>query len=188
MYDRTGPSVLFHSLHHAFKRQVDAEQKAFGVEDLGAPIILLTLYYMDRKGQKLSQRELAKRLRRSPATVAVSLKSMERGGYVVREQDEKDQRRNLVSITEKGKQTMERCNRAFQAADEQLFAGFTPQEKEQITGFFIRMLQNLGVTDPEKERPPFPPPPGMEPHGPDCPRAGQPPHEPEKKECDHSQW
>ena len=39
MYDKTGPSVLFHSLHHAFKRQVDAEQKAQGVEDLGAPII-----------------------------------------------------------------------------------------------------------------------------------------------------
>lgn len=162
MYDKTGPSVLFHSLHHAFKRQVDAEQKAQGVEDLGAPIILLTLYHTDRKGQKLSQRELARRLRLSPATVAVSLRSMEKGGYVLREVDEKDQRRNLVSITEKGRQTMERCNRAFRAADKRLFADFTPEEKQQLTGFFIRMLRNLGVTDPEEEHPPFPPPPNAE--------------------------
>lgn len=161
MYDKTGPSVLFHSLHHAFKRQVDAEQRAQGVEDLGAPIILLTLYYTDRKGQKLSQRELARRLRLSPATVAVSLKSMEKGGYVTRAPDEADQRRNLVSITDKGKEAMERCNRAFRAADERLFADFTPEEKEQLTGFFIRMLRNLGVTDPEKERP-YPPPPDLE--------------------------
>lgn len=173
MYDKTGPSVLFHSLHHAFKRQVDAEQRAQGVEDLGAPIILLTLYYTDRKGQKLSQRELARRLRLSPATVAVSLKSMEKGGYVTRETDETDQRRNLVSITDKGKETLERCNRAFRAADERLFADFTPREKEQLTGFFIRMLRNLGVTDPEKERPPFPPPAGGD---------------MEEKERDHSQW
>ena len=57
---------------------------------------------------------------------------------------------------------MERCNRAFRAADKRLFADFTPEEKQQLTGFFIRMLRNLGVTDPEKEHPPFPPPPNAE--------------------------
>ena len=159
MYDKTEPSVLFHSLHHAHKRQVMAEQRARGAGDLGSPLILLTLYYMECKGQKLSQRELAKRLRLSPATVAVSLKSMEKGGYVSREPDEADQRRNLVSITPKGKETMELCGQAFRAADQEMLSDFTPEEKEQLTGFFIRMLKNLGVTDPEKERPPFPPPP-----------------------------
>ena len=159
MYDKTEPSVLFHSLHHAHKRQVMAEQRARGVTDLGAPLILLTLYYMERQGQRLSQRELAKRLRLSPATVAVSLRSMEKGGYVSREADRADQRRNLVSITAKGKEATELCGQAFRAADREMLSDFTPEEKEQLTGFFIRMLKNLGVTDPEKERPPFPPPP-----------------------------
>lgn len=173
MYETTEPSVLFHSLHHAFKRQVAAEQKARGVEELGSPLILLCLFHMDRDGQKPSQRELARRLRLSPATMAVSLKTMERCGYVSREPDEKDQRRNRVSITEKGRDAVGRCGMAFRAADERLLAGFSPGEAEQLTGFFIRMLRNLGVTDPEKERPPFPPPPCAEPD--------------QETECD-SQW
>lgn len=178
MYERNEPSVLFHSLHHAHKRQVVSEQKARGVADLGAPLILLTLYYMDRKGKKLSQRELAKRLRLSPATVAVSLKTMERSGYISRSPDEEDQRRNLVSITEKGVEAMELCGQALRAADDRMLADFSTEEKAQLTGFFVRMLRNLGVTDPEKERPPFPPPPGME---------GDEGSS-EEKERDHSQW
>lgn len=162
MYERNEPSVLFHSLHHAHKRQVVTEQKTRGVADLGAPLILLTLYYVDSKGKKLSQRDLAKRLRLSPATVAVSLKTMERSGYICRFPDEEDQRRNLVSITEKGVKAMELCGQAFRAADDRMLADFTPEEKEQLTGFFVRMLRNLGVTTPEKERPPFPPPPDPE--------------------------
>lgn len=158
MYRKDEPTVLFHSLHHAFKRQVAAEQKARGVEDLGAPLLLLTLYYSGQEGQPLSQRELARRLRLSPATVAVSLRTMERCGYVARRVDEADQRRNLVSITEEGKRAMERCGQAFLAADARLLSGFSSEEKDQLTGFFIRMLRNLGVTDPEQERPPFPPP------------------------------
>lgn len=158
MYPKDEPAVLFHSLHHAFKRQVAAEQKAHGVEDLGAPLILLTLYDTGQKGQTLSQRELARRLFLSPATVAVSLRTMERSGYVARRVDESDQRRNLVSITDAGKQAMELCAQAFLAADARLLSGFSAGEKQQLTGFFIRMLRNLGVTNLEKERPPFPPP------------------------------
>ena len=158
MYPKDEPAILFHSLHHAFKRQVAAEQKARGVEDLGAPLILLTLYDTGQKGQALSQRELARRLFLSPATVAVSLRTMERSGYVARRVDESDQRRNLVSITEEGKRTMELCAQAFLAADARLLSDFSAGEKQQLTSFFIRMLRNLGVTDLEKERPPFPPP------------------------------
>lgn len=158
VYPKDEPAVLFHCLHHAFKRQVSAEQKARGVEDLGAPMILLTLYDTGQKGQALSQRELARRLFLSPATVAVSLRTMERGGYVARRVDASDQRRNLVSITEEGKHAVELCTQAFLAADARLLSDFSAGEKQLLTGFFIRMLRNLGVTDLEKERPPFSPP------------------------------
>ena len=185
MYDKKEPSVLFHALHHAHKRQVMAEQRARGLEDLGAPVILLTLFHAERKGEKLSQRELAGRLRLSPATVAVSLQNMEKGGYVRREIDPHDARRNLVSLTPKGKEAMETCGEAFRAADREMLSDFTPEEEEQLTGFFIRMLKNLGVTDPEKGPPPFPPPP----HGPGGhePKGGPkecPPHRQRKKEGD----
>lgn len=160
MYQKHEPSILFHMLHHAHKRQVAAEQRARGVADMGAPMLLMTLFHADCNGEALSQRELARRLRLSPATVAVSLKTMERCGYVSREVDGRDARRNLVTITEKGREAVELCGHSFRAADEQMLSDFTPEEKEQLTGFFVRMLKNLGVTAPEKEGPPFPPPDG----------------------------
>lgn len=161
MYHKKEPTVLFHTLHHVFKRQVAEEKRLRQVEDLNSPMLLMALSYADSQGQRLSQRELARRLNLSPATVAVSLKTMERNGYVCREVDGTDQRRNLVSITEEGKRAMELCHQAFRAADQRLLADFSAEEKEQLTGYFIRMLRNLGVTNPEQERPPFPPPPEL---------------------------
>ena len=186
MYERHEPSILIHGLHHAHKRRVAEEQKAHGIADMSAPVILLTLCHAGDQGKKISQRELARLLRLSPATVAVSLQNMEKCGYVHREIDPADARRNLLSLTEKGRDAVEQCGNAFRAVDEQMLSGFTPEEQEQLSGFLIRMMNNLGVTDPEKERPPFPPPPGIGPCGPDCPPE-RPPHRQRRKERD-SQW
>ena len=51
---------------------------------------------------------------------------------------------------------MERGTEAFQAVEEQMLAGFSGEEKERLTGFFVRMLENLGAR--EEDGPP--PPPG----------------------------
>lgn len=158
MYERPEPSILVHMLHHTHKRQVAEAQKAHGIADMSAPVILLALFRAGEKRRMLSQRELAHMLRLSPATVAVSLQNMEKCGYVLREIDPADARRNLLSLTEKGKDAVEQCGNAFQAVDRQMLDGFTPEEREQLNGFFLRMLKNLGVSDPAKERPPFPPP------------------------------
>ena len=101
MYDKHEPSALFHSLHHAHKRRVAEEQALRGVGDLGAPMLLLSLFYAETAGEQWSQRDVARTLRLSPATVAVSLKTLERDGYVDRTADERDQRRNRVTLTDR---------------------------------------------------------------------------------------
>lgn len=151
MYDKHEPSALFHGLHHAHKRRVAEEQAARGVGELGAPMLLLSLFYAESAGEQWSQRDVARTLRLSPATVAVSLKTLERDGYVKRSADERDQRRNRVSLTDKGKSAVELCGESFRAVDERMLSGFTPQERKQLTGFFKRMIDNLGGVEP----PPF---------------------------------
>ena len=159
MYRRDEPSALFHFLHHAHRRRVSEEQSGRGLRDLGAPMVLFTLFHEgQRQDARLSQRELARKLRVSPATVAVSLKTLERDGYVERSVDEKDQRRNLVSLTPKGRKAVELCGESFCAVDEQMLEGFSPQEKAQLNDFFLRMLANLGVK--AEDVPPPPPRPG----------------------------
>ena len=155
MYDQDEPSALFHGLHHAHKRRVAEEQASRGVGELNSPMLLLGIFHAESMGQRWSQREVARTLRLSPATVAVSLKTLERDGYVMRRADERDQRRNQVSLTHKGRRAVELCGECFRAVDEQMLAGFTDREKAQLTEFFKRMIGNLGGAS----SPPYPVPP-----------------------------
>lgn len=154
MYERHEPSALFHGLHHAHKRRVMEEQAGRGLGDLGSPMLLLSLFSAEAAGEQWSQRDVARTMRLSPATVAVALKTLERDGYVERRADERDQRKNRVTLTDKGRRAVERCGESFRAVDERMLAGFSAQEKEQLTGFFTRMIDNLGGVEP----PPFCPP------------------------------
>lgn len=154
MYEKHEPSALFHGLHHAHKRRVMEEQAGRGVGELGSPMLLLSLFYAETAGEQWSQRDVARTMRISPATVAVSLKTLERDGYVKRSADERDQRRNRVELTDKGRQAVEKCGESLRAVDERMLSGFTPEEKAQLTGFFTRMIDNLGGV----EEPTFCPP------------------------------
>ncbi len=153
MYRKDEPSALFHILHQSHPRQVVKAQAEHGLAGLGSPMLLLTLFRGEREERQWSQRELAKAMGLAPATVAASLKTLERDGYVARAADDRDARRNRVTLTGKGREAVEACGRAFRSVDEQMLSGFSRQEREQLTGFFSRMLENLGGP------PDYPPPP-----------------------------
>lgn len=138
------PSMLFHVLHRTHMNIVQAELNRRGLSDLGAPMILFILDHHGDQGAIASQRELAQTLRVSPATIATSLKSLERLGYVEKQVDEKDARRNRVLITEKGKAAVTQCFSVFQEIDLRMMEGFTPQEQADLDRLHRKMLENLG--------------------------------------------
>lgn len=115
-----------------------------GLKDVGSPRLLVQLaQYPDDPESAPSQKELARQLHSSPATVATSLKSLERAGYVTRRTDERDTRRNRISITRKGRDTVEASKEAFQQVEEHMYAGFSPEERKLVSQFHKRMLDNL---------------------------------------------
>lgn len=138
------PGMLFHALHRTHMNAVQAELNARGLSDLGAPMILFILDHHGDHGEIASQRELAQALRVSPATIATSLKSLERLGYVEKRVDESDARRNHVIITEKGKAAVQQCFEVFQEVDRRMMEGFTVQEQEVLDRLHRKMLNNLG--------------------------------------------
>lgn len=154
MYEKYEPSALFHGLHQAHGRRVMEERVSRGVGDLNAPWLLMTLSHAESGGRRWSQRDVARTMRISPATVAVSLKTLERDGYVERSADERDARRNRIALTDKGKRAVKLCGESFRAVDERMLSGFSREERGQLTGFFNRMIENLGGIEP----PPFCPP------------------------------
>ena len=107
MYCADEPSAFFHGLHQAHRKRVMEEQALRGLADLGSPMLLLVLLHGEQRGVDFSQREVARAMRLSPATVAVSLRSLERSGYVGRRADERDARRNRVALTDKGRRAVE---------------------------------------------------------------------------------
>lgn len=99
-----------------------------------------------------SQKEIAQLNRVSPATVAVSLKKLENGGYIQRVVDEHDNRYNKICITEKGRAVVENSVRWFQKVERTIFDGFSSEEMAAMQGFLNRMQQNLSGFLPETER------------------------------------
>lgn len=94
------------------------------------------------KNPECSQTELADKLEISPAAVAVSLKKLEKAGYIERQCKESDNRINHIVITEKGRQIIEVSICYFREMDEAFFADFTTEEMGQLENFLGRIIKN----------------------------------------------
>lgn len=90
-----------------------------------------------------SQKELAEREHVSGATVAVSLKKLEKGGYIERGVAENDNRYHQIRITEKGSRVVDKSIRIFRKTEEDLMKGFSEEEKEQFLEYLYRVYRNI---------------------------------------------
>lgn len=105
----------------------------------GQPMILE--YISDN--DSCSQKELANAVHISPASAAISLKRIEKAGLIIRHPDEKDPRKNLLSITEKGKKALLEFRKICDTTDEEMFKGFTQSERETLHALLLRLHENL---------------------------------------------
>ncbi|MEA4934398.1 MAG: MarR family transcriptional regulator [Lawsonibacter sp.] len=138
--------LLNQQLHQAHRNAINSELSAQGLGEIGHPMLLTILNSFgndDCNCSCPSQQELAKRLHISPAAVANSLKSLEKGEYIRREPVQGDARRNQVLLTEKGRRAVEGCQCVFETVSHRMLAGFTPEENEVLLAFRQRMLDNL---------------------------------------------
>ncbi|MBQ9270141.1 MAG: MarR family transcriptional regulator [Oscillospiraceae bacterium] len=136
------PERLFHAVHRKRRIAVDKMLAQRGIGNIGQPLILSILSQQEG-GIIASQKELARLLRVSPATVTVSLKSMERDGYVKKLVRQEDLRCKPIAITEKGRQAVELIDDVFETLDHGMYRGFSDGEKQMISGFYQRILNNL---------------------------------------------
>lgn len=90
-----------------------------------------------------SQKEIATRQHVSTATIAVSLKKMEKGGYISRVTDKNDNRYNQICITPKGQAIVEGSEKIFRKVENALFTGFSEEELNQFEEFLDKVRLNL---------------------------------------------
>ena len=138
--------LLARQLNQAHRTAVQAELAAAGLSEVGHPMLLSILestQCVDGPRGCHAQRELADLLHISPAAVANSLKSLEKGGYIRRQPSAGDARRNHVLLTEKGAEAVRSCHQIFEEVANQTLEGFSQEEKAQLLSFRRRMLHNL---------------------------------------------
>ena len=115
----------------------------------GQPPILMLLY----KNDGMSQKEIARALNLSPATMTVTLKRMEKAGLVLREMDEHDQRILRVHLSEKGREMCETGESRIGVVTAELLEGFTLEEQQQLNEYLGRIARNMErVVEKEPEQ------------------------------------
>lgn len=98
-----------------------------------------------------SQKEIAAAMHITPASAAISLKRMEKSELITRLPDSKDPRKNHISITEKGKSALAEFRKICDSTDENMFKGFSAEEREELHRLLSRLHENLDSQSLSKE-------------------------------------
>ena len=139
-----GLLLLVTRLHHS---EVESHVEEQGLHH-SQHRMLMTLAANDGIG---SQRDLARILEISPAALTATVKALEKGGCISRQVDEKDNRRNFLFVTDKGREKVEESHRLFEEMDKATFEGFSDEEMETLIGMLRRMADNLRAVTGESE-------------------------------------
>ena len=103
------------------------------------------LLYISRDGGLPSQKELAERLKISPAAVANTVKKLETDGYVERSKarDGCDCRANEITLTEKGLLAVKDSEKYFRYVDAAALKGFSIEELDTLCSLLDKIQDNL---------------------------------------------
>ena len=105
----------------------------------GQPAILFQIQEMGMP----TQNDLAKALAVSKASVGVSLRRMEKGGFVKRVLDKKDTRCKRISLTQKGTEFVRWCEIDMNMLADNLLENFEGEELERVLDMLQRMQTGM---------------------------------------------
>jgi DNA-binding MarR family transcriptional regulator len=124
-------TVLRHGRRHAM-RQLSHERRQMHLPHYAVGAVLTEF-------GPLSQKEVSERIAMDPSDIVPIIDKMERAHMVRRLRDEKDRRRYILTLTDRGTAFMERMDRMVGDRKDDLLAPLTPEEREE----FIRILRKL---------------------------------------------
>lgn len=108
------------------------------------------LVWLKRMGRAASQTQLAELMQVSPASVARTLKSLDRDDYIIRSGG-MDGRCNEIAITPRGEDVLRQSSALFQDLDERSYAGFSDEDLSRLEDLLKRMLENMNRIKDEME-------------------------------------
>ncbi|MDE5907330.1 MAG: MarR family transcriptional regulator [Lachnospiraceae bacterium] len=128
---------LFRQMDQSLKRAISKKVKDTGIYRSQHRLLMFLGKHPD-----CSQTELAEKMDISPAAVAVSLKKLEKGGYINRQSHAEDNRINHVEVTEKGKGAISVSIQYFKEIENAMLKDFSAQELDNLKHYLERIIQN----------------------------------------------
>lgn len=129
----------FMKLTHLYYRNSFSVFKETEIHPKQVPMMII----LDKKAG-ISQKEISRELHISAPTVAVSMKRLEKSGFIERRPDENDLRKSCIYLTAQGKEMIEKAKSCVAANEKLLFKGFSESEICLMKRFFDQMIANLG--------------------------------------------
>ena len=91
----------------------------------------------------LTHTELSGHAHVRPSTISTTIQRMEKAGLVERKHDAEDQRISRVYLTPVGRALQGDVEQARHKLEEEMFAGFTLEERVLLRRLFLQMRENL---------------------------------------------
>jgi DNA-binding MarR family transcriptional regulator len=86
------------------------------------------------------QKDIALRLGIDSGDIVAFIDGLQAKGLTVRERDERDRRRQIVSLTASGKRTLRKVERMLDAAEPGVLAALTETERGELQQWAVRVL------------------------------------------------
>ncbi len=90
-----------------------------------------------------TQNDIAEKLDVSPASIALSTKRLQKAGMLKKSEDNENRRCNILTVTEKGMETLECCRRDLDLFDEKIFDGINEDERIFLYDILERIIKNF---------------------------------------------
>ncbi|WP_324822991.1 MarR family transcriptional regulator [Sinanaerobacter sp. ZZT-01] len=103
------------------------------------PMILTAISNMG----SCSQRELAEKMHCSPASIGVSIRRLEKSGFVKKETSEVDSRSSRVQLTERGELATKKSKEMIELLTREMLRDFSQEELESYNHLLEKICTNL---------------------------------------------
>ncbi len=130
--------AAFQSLQHTYSICMQLMLGKYGLYP-GQPQVLFALSELG----KPTQNELAAHLGIGKASVGISLRRLEAGGFVKRSRDKKDTRCVRISLTQKGEDYTRWCKIDYDMFFTTMLESFRSDEQEEACSIISKMSENL---------------------------------------------
>ncbi|WP_295587538.1 MarR family winged helix-turn-helix transcriptional regulator [uncultured Oscillibacter sp.] len=124
---------------HLARSRLEARLSQYDV----TPTQTHVLVYLFHHGGQAPQCQLTAFLKVKPSTANGILDRLEEKGMVKRSVSGTDARRRFITLTEKGKEQQALFRKSFQAAEERMLRGISPEEVETFRSLLGRIIHNL---------------------------------------------